>query len=67
MNEETDLCEMLNVTCPVKKGEKVKVEKTVEMPEQIPKGLYGLLAEATSPFGEVDGDVLGCVGMELQF
>jgi hypothetical protein len=65
IRQEADMCDRIgnvDLTCPLKKGE-MDLTKSVEIPKQVPKGTYSVIADVKS----VDGEAVTCMMSEVMF
>lgn len=65
IKQEADLCDRLgnvDVTCPLKEGN-MTISKSVNIPEQVPKGKYSVIADVKT----VDGEPVTCMTSEIVF
>lgn len=65
IKHEADLCDRLgnvDVTCPLEKGD-MTISKSVNIPEQVPKGKYSVIADVKT----VDGEPVTCMTSEIMF
>jgi hypothetical protein len=65
IKQEADLCDRLgnvDVTCPLKQGD-VTISKSVNIPEQVPKGKYSVIADVKTLYG----DPVTCMTSEIIF
>jgi hypothetical protein len=52
----------VDVTCPLKQGD-VTISKSVNIPEQVPKGKYSVIADVKTLYG----DPVTCITSEIIF
>ena len=65
IKQEADLCDQIgnvDLTCPLEKG-KMTLEKSVAIPQQVPKGKYSIMADVKT----VDGEAVTCMESEITF
>lgn len=65
INTKADLCDNIknvDLECPLKKGD-IKLEKSVELPKEIPNGKYTVLADVYTK----DDEKVTCLTAEVQF
>lgn len=64
INQEADLCEQVGIvdlTCPLK--EEVTLSKSLEIPKQVPKGTYSVMADVR----KLGGSPVTCMMSEIVF
>jgi len=65
LRQKFDICEnadQVDMECPIKEG-KLNLEKSVDIPRQIPPGKYTVMANATN----FDGSLLTCIMATVSF
>jgi len=65
IKQEADLCDQIgnvDLTCPLKKGD-MTLTKSVEIPKQVPKGKYSVMADVKN----ADGEAVTCMMSEIVF
>jgi hypothetical protein len=65
IKQESDMCDRIgnvDLTCPLKEGE-MDLIKSVNIPKQVPKGKYSVIADVKS----VDGEPVTCMMSEVMF
>ena len=59
IKQKADLCDQLsnlNMTCPIEKGP-MNITREADIPEQVPKGKYSVIANVTT----VDDEIVTCM------
>lgn len=65
IKQEADLCDAIgnvDLSCPLKQGP-MNLTKEVDIPQQVPKGKYSVIADVTT----VDGDRVTCMDSVVYF